>query len=66
MIVVVHGLHHLKELSEGHSCVVLSVRNHVGGYWEHLKLGAGELGTCRVLSFQPLQSEGRNYLKMTL
>lgn len=64
MTIVVHGLYHLKEVSESHSCVFLSVRNHPG-YWEHLKAGAGRLGISRVLSFQPLQFGGRNYLKMT-
>lgn len=65
MTIVVHDLHHLKEVSESHSCVFLSVRNLVGGYWEHLKAGAGGLGSCRALSLQPLQFRGRNCLKMT-
>lgn len=65
MAIVVHGLHHLKEVSESHSCVFLSVRNHVGGYWEHLKAGAGGLGTCEALSLWPLQFGGRDCLKMT-
>lgn len=63
MAIVVHGLHHLKEVSESHSCVFLSVRNHVGGYWEHLKAGAGGLGTCRALPFGPFSSEGGTTLK---
>lgn len=59
MPLVVHGGHHLKEVSESHSCVSLSVRNRFGDHCEHLKAGAGRLGTCRAghsaLSFQPLQ-----------
>lgn len=59
MTIVIHGLYFLKEVSESHSCMFLSVRNHPG-YWEHLRAGTG-----RVLSLQPLQFGGRNDLKMT-